>query len=123
MSVVVGRVGDESGDVNARSAWAASHPAKSSALPIADSAQPASCSTSDGVAAVTASERILPMSVFQCRLNPLRHAEMIAALDALIQHKEDALLVIDLELASSVQPRVVALGEAFKLPERAPTIV
>lgn len=123
MSVVVGRVGDKPGDVNARSTWAASHPANSSALPIADSAQPASCSTSDSVAAVTASGRILPMSVFQCRLNPQRHAEMIAALDALIQHKKDALLVIDLGLASSVQPRVVALGDAFTSLERAPTIV
>jgi CRISPR-associated protein Cas2 len=65
----------------------------------------------------------LQLSVFQCRLSALRHAEMIAALDAVIHHKEDALLVIDLGLAASVQPRVVALGASYTPLERAPTIV
>ncbi|MBS0464884.1 MAG: CRISPR-associated endonuclease Cas2 [Proteobacteria bacterium] len=65
----------------------------------------------------------LQLSVFQCRLSRRRHAELIALLDGMIKHGDDALLVIDIGPADKVVPRVVALGERFAPAQRQPVIV
>lgn len=65
----------------------------------------------------------LQLSVFQCRLTRRRHAEMIATLDAIIHHKDDHVIIVDLGLAEKVDPRVVSLGKAFVPIEREPVIV
>jgi CRISPR-associated protein Cas2 len=51
------------------------------------------------------------LSVFQCRLSPRRHAEMIATLDQIIHNADDHVLVIDIGLAEKVDPKVVSLGK------------
>lgn len=64
------------------------------------------------------------LSVFQCRLSPRRHAEMIATLDQIIHHADDHVLVIDIGLAERVEPRVVSLGKrSFEPVTREPVIV
>ena len=64
------------------------------------------------------------LSVFQCRLSRVRHAELIANLDALIHHAEDHLVIMDLGPADRVKPKVVSLGSRpFKAVEREPIIV
>jgi CRISPR-associated protein Cas2 len=65
----------------------------------------------------------LQLSVFQCRLVRRRHAELAAALDQIIHHEEDHVLMLDLGPADGVVPRVVSLGKPFKALERAPIIV
>lgn len=64
------------------------------------------------------------LSVFQCRLTRIRHAELIGELESLIHHDEDHLIIIDLGLADRVEPRVVSLGMRNFTPlEREPIIV
>jgi len=65
----------------------------------------------------------LQLSVFQCRLSRKRHAELVADLDGIINHKFDHVITMDLGLADSVTPRVVSLGKEFKPLEREPVIV
>jgi len=65
----------------------------------------------------------LQLSVFQCRLSRKRHAELLATLDELIHHDNDHVLMLDLGLAESVDPRVVSLGKDFRPVEREPVIV
>lgn len=66
----------------------------------------------------------LQLSVFQCRLNRRRHAEMIATLDELIHHDQDNVLILDIGIADSVTPRVVSLGKTnFEAVKREPVIV
>lgn len=65
----------------------------------------------------------LQLSVFQCRLVRRRHAELAAALDQIIHHEEDHVLMLDLGPAEGVVPRVVSLGKPFKALERAAIIV
>lgn len=65
----------------------------------------------------------LQLSIFQCRLTRLRHAEMIADLDMLIHHKEDHVLIIDIGPADHVEPRVTSLGKDFEVVKRDTTIV
>ena len=65
----------------------------------------------------------LQLSVFQCRLTRRRHAELIAMLDEMIQHKEDHVVLLDLGLADEVIPHVVSLGKDFQPIEREPVIV
>lgn len=65
----------------------------------------------------------LQLSVFQCRLSRRRHAELLQLLDNLVNHRVDALLIIDLGPADKVKPRVVALGEKFEAVAREPIIV
>jgi len=65
----------------------------------------------------------LQLSVFQCRLSRRRHADLIATLDEIINHKEDHIVLLDLGLADNVDPRVVSLGKEFKAVEREPVIV
>ena len=64
------------------------------------------------------------LSVFQCRLTRIRHAELIADLDGIIHHDEDHVVVIDVGLADNVEPRIVSLGKrSFTALERKPIIV
>jgi CRISPR-associated protein Cas2 len=64
------------------------------------------------------------LSVFQCRLSPRRHAEMIATLDQIIHHTDDHVLVIDIGVAERVEPKVVSLGRrSFEPVAREPVIV
>lgn len=65
----------------------------------------------------------LQLSVFQCRLNARRRAELQALLDGIIHHEQDHVLLMDLGPAASVTPRVVSLGKDFQPVERVPVIV
>jgi len=64
------------------------------------------------------------LSVFQCRLTDRHHAEMVAALDTIIHHAEDHVLVIDLGSAERLVPRVISLGKkGFEPVTKEPVIV
>jgi len=64
------------------------------------------------------------LSVFQCRLTPKQHAELIALLDGIINHVEDHIVLMDLGVADNVIPRVVSLGKAeFQVVEHEVIIV
>lgn len=65
----------------------------------------------------------LQLSVFQCRLTPTRHAELIALLDGVIHHSEDHIVLLDIGPAEGVDPRVVSLGKTFEAVEHEPVIV
>ena len=66
----------------------------------------------------------MQLSVSQCRLNPTRHAELVATLDQIIHHDDDHVLMMDLGPADRVQPKVVSLGKAdFQPIERKAIIV
>lgn len=65
----------------------------------------------------------LQLSVFQCRLSRQGQAELVQLLDGIIDHRADALLVIDLGPADKVNPKVVSLGERFEAVARQPIIV
>jgi len=53
----------------------------------------------------------LQFSVFQCRLSPRRHAELLATLDEIIHHDDDHVLMLDIGVADNVVPRIVSLGK------------
>ena len=64
------------------------------------------------------------LSVFQCRLSRVRHAELIADLDRIIHHDEDHIVLMDIGPADKVEPRVVSLGKNPYTPvAREPIIV
>jgi CRISPR-associated protein Cas2 len=63
------------------------------------------------------------LSVFQCRLNAKRHAELVALLDGIIQHKVDHVVSMDLGPAEQVDPRVISLGKVFEVVSREAVIV
>jgi CRISPR-associated protein Cas2 len=65
----------------------------------------------------------LQLSVFQCRMNARRHADLTATLDQIIHHREDHVLLMDLGPAESVDPRVTSLGKAFQAVQRESIIV
>lgn len=65
----------------------------------------------------------LQLSIFQCRLNRARHAELIAMLDEIIHHDEDHLVVIDVGPAKKIAPKIVSLGKTYKPVQRGPVIV
>jgi CRISPR-associated protein Cas2 len=65
----------------------------------------------------------LQLSVFQCRLAPRRHAEMVATLDQLIHHTDDHVLIVDLGVVDTVRPRVVSLGKASFEPVKRDVII
>lgn len=56
------------------------------------------------------------LSVFQCRLTPVRHAELIADMDNIIHHDDDHVVIIDIGPADNVEPRVVSLGKRAYTP-------
>ena len=63
------------------------------------------------------------LSVFQCRLSRRRHADLVARLDALIDHGEDHVVLVDVGVAEGIEPRIVSLGKAFQAVRREPVIV
>ena len=65
----------------------------------------------------------LQLSVFQCRLTVKRRAEMASALDTIIHHSDDHILIVDLGPADKVTPRVESLGKRFDAVAREPIIV
>lgn len=67
--------------------------------------------------------RWLQLSIFQCRLTGRRRAEMGAAMDALIHHGEDHVLILDLGPADKVDPRVESLGRSFEAVRREAIVI
>ena len=66
----------------------------------------------------------MQLSVFQCRLTRVRHAELIADMDNIIHHDDDHVVIIDIGPADNVEPRVVSLGKRGYTPvQREPIIV
>lgn len=65
----------------------------------------------------------LQLSVFQCRLTARRRVELAAALNDLIHHGEDHVLLLDLGGADRVELRVTSLGKSFAPVAREPIIV
>src|SRR3954447_19537459 len=63
------------------------------------------------------------LSVFQCRLDRRRRIELQRALDEVIDHREDHVVILDLGPAAGLRPRVESLGKPFAVIERAPVIV
>ena len=55
----------------------------------------------------------LQLSIFQCRLSPRRRAELQFALDNIINHKQDHVIMLDLGDADKVNPKVSSLGKEF----------
>jgi len=65
----------------------------------------------------------LQYSVFQCRLNARRRAQLQALLDEAIHHREDHVIIIDLGVADNVVHRLVSLGKTVDIVTREPVIV
>lgn len=66
----------------------------------------------------------LQLSVFQCRLTPKQHAELIALLDGIIKHDEDHIILLDLGTAEDIEPLVTSLGKRdFAAIEIQPIVV
>lgn len=65
----------------------------------------------------------LQLSVFQCRLDRMRILRMEAAINEIINHAEDHVLILDLGPADSVKPRVSSIGKSFDPVSREPVIV
>lgn len=63
------------------------------------------------------------LSVFQCRLSRRRHIELKLALEAVIHHAEDHVIILDLGPTAAIRPRVESLGKPFSTLERGPVIV
>jgi len=65
----------------------------------------------------------LQLSVFQCRLSARRRAELQSALEEVIHHSQDHVLIIDLGPAEQARLKVDSLGKRFTAVEKHPVIV
>lgn len=65
----------------------------------------------------------LQYSIFQCRLEAVARAELIADLDLLIHHDQDHVLLFDLGQAQAVTPKITSLGKTYLPPEENPVII
>lgn len=66
----------------------------------------------------------LQLSVFQCRLSRMRHAQLVQALTEIMKPTADHILIMDLGPAINVQPKVLSIGRAGFAPvTREPVIV
>ena len=65
----------------------------------------------------------LQLSVFQCRLTARRCAELRSGLEAVIHHRQDHVLIVDVGPADKVTPKVTSLGKAYEVVDRQPVIV
>ena len=65
----------------------------------------------------------LQLSVFQCRLSRRRQIELKLALDEVIDHADDHVIILDLGPADAIRPRVESLGKPFSVVDRLPVIV
>ena len=61
--------------------------------------------------------------VFQCRLTRRRQIELKLALDEVINHAEDHVIILDLGPAAAIRPRIESLGKPFSIVDRGPVIV
>lgn len=53
----------------------------------------------------------LQLSIFQCRLTRIRHAELISDISRIIHNDEDHVVIIDIGVADKVEPRILSLGK------------
>ena len=67
--------------------------------------------------------RWLQLSVFHCRLNGRRRAEMAMALESLISLAQDHVLIMDLGPADEAEPAVESLGKSFAPIERRAIVI
>ncbi|HWZ92346.1 MAG TPA: CRISPR-associated endonuclease Cas2 [Polyangiaceae bacterium] len=66
----------------------------------------------------------LQLSVFQCELNHRELVELRVALDRLIQHNEDQVLLVDVGVAQGgAEGSISALGRPYIDPERIAIVV
>lgn len=65
----------------------------------------------------------LQLSVFQCRLSRQQVLTMTAALNGIVAHGEDHVMIIDIGPAESVQLKVECIGRPFSPIEKKPVIV
>jgi CRISPR-associated endonuclease Cas2 len=63
------------------------------------------------------------LSVFQCRLSRRGQIELKRALDEVINHAEDHVIIIEVGPASLNRPRIESLGKPFSVVARGPVIV
>ncbi len=67
--------------------------------------------------------RWLQLSVFHCRLDGGRRADMAAALESLIDPTKDHVVILDLGPAEDVEWAVESLGAVFEPIERAAIVI
>lgn len=67
--------------------------------------------------------RWLQLSVFQCRLDGGRRAEMAMHLEAVINRAEDHVLILDLGPADEVEVAVESLGKSFAAIAREAVVI
>lgn len=66
----------------------------------------------------------LQLSVFQCRLTRSRHIELQQQLNAAMSQADDHVMIIDVGVAETVEPKVQSIGKrAFEPIMRVPVIV
>lgn len=65
----------------------------------------------------------LQLSVFQCRLDRARLAQLEAAVGEAMNQAEDHVLILDVGPADEVTPRVRSLGKTFQAVQREAVIV
>ncbi|MCU0839813.1 MAG: CRISPR-associated endonuclease Cas2 [Rhodospirillales bacterium] len=65
----------------------------------------------------------LQLSVFQCRLTRRRLVELNAAINEVINHNQDHVLILDLGSVDRVELRVLSLGKSYAPVARDPIIV
>jgi CRISPR-associated protein Cas2 len=65
----------------------------------------------------------LQLSVFQCRLTRVRHAELVHLIDGILHRDQDHLLMLDIGPAENVQTKVLSMGKTFAPVQRVPVIV
>lgn len=66
----------------------------------------------------------LQLSVFRCELSPRERVEMLAALNPLIDHDQDQVLIVDIGPAQGRAGLVFeAIGKPYTAPERVAIIV
>ncbi len=63
------------------------------------------------------------LSVFQCRLSRMRHAQFLAECDELIHHKNDHIVIIDVGTAEWLEPRIVSLGKRNVSPVKREVVI
>ena len=63
------------------------------------------------------------LSVFQCRLSRRRQIELKLALEQVINHAEDHVIIIEVGPAAAIRPRIESLGKSFSVVDRSPIIV
>jgi CRISPR-associated protein Cas2 len=67
--------------------------------------------------------RWLQLSVFHCRLDGGRRAEMAMALESLIDREADHVIILDLGPAEDVDLAVESLGKSFEPIERRAVVI